>query len=58
MVKESGCNAGDPGSMPGSRRSPGEENGATHSGILAWGIPWTGEPGRLQSSGSQRVGHD
>ena len=29
---------------------------ATHSSILAWGIPWTEEPGRLQSTGSQRVG--
>ena len=31
---------------------------ATHSGILAWRIPWTEESGRLQSMGSQRVGHD
>ena len=31
---------------------------ATHSSILAWRIPWTEEPGRLQSKGSQRVGHD
>ena len=31
---------------------------ATHSSILAWGIPWTEEPGGLQSMGSQRVGHD
>ena len=31
---------------------------ATHSSILAWKIPWTGEPGRLQSTGSQRVGHE
>jgi len=30
----------------------------THSSILAWRIPWTGEPSRLQSIGSQRVGHD
>ena len=29
-----------------------------HSSILAWRIPWTEEPGRLQSMGSQRVGHD
>ena len=35
------------------------ENGmATHSSILAWRIPWTEEPGRLQSIGSQKVGHD
>ena len=31
---------------------------ATHSSILAWKIPWTEEPGRLQSVGSERVGHD
>ena len=31
---------------------------ATHSSILAWKIPWMEEPGRLQSMGSQRVGHD
>ena len=31
---------------------------ATHSSNLAWIIPWTGEPGELQSMGSQRVGHD
>ena len=31
---------------------------ATHSSTLAWEIPWTEEPGRLQSMGSQRVGHD
>ena len=31
---------------------------ATHSSILAWRIPWTEEPGGLQSIGSQRVGHD
>ena len=30
----------------------------THSRILAWRIPWTEKPGRLQSTGSQRVGHD
>ena len=31
---------------------------AAHSRILAWKIPWTEEPGRLQSTGSQRIGHD
>ena len=36
---------------------PLEKGMATHSSILAWRIPWTGEPGRLQSVGSQRVGH-
>ena len=35
-----------------------EKEMATHSSILAWRIPWTKEPGRLQSMGSQRVGHD
>ena len=35
-----------------------EEGMATHSRILAWRIPWTEEPGGLQSMGSQRVGHD
>ena len=35
-----------------------EECMATHSNILAWRIPWTGEPGRLQSMESQRVEHD
>ena len=35
-----------------------EKGMATHSSILAWGIPWTEEPGRLQTMGSQRVGHD
>ena len=95
--KESACNAGDAGSIPGSGRSPGEGNGnplqyswasllarlvktppamqeawaqalgqedpleeemATHSSILAWRIPWTEEPGGLQSLGSQRLGQD
>ena len=35
-----------------------EKEMATHSSIIAWKIPWTEEPGRLQSMGSQRVGHD
>ena len=94
--KESACNAGDPGSIPGSGSSLGEgidyplqyswaslvawlvnntpamwetwvqslgwedpleEGMATHSSILAWRIPWTQEPGGLQSMGSQKVGH-
>ena len=37
---------------------PLEKEVATHSSILAWRIPWREEPGRLQSMGSQRVGHD
>ena len=55
--KESACNAGDVGSIPGFGRSPGEENGNS-SIILAWRIPWTEEPGSLQSLGLQRVRHD
>ena len=35
-----------------------EKGMATHFSVLAWEIPWTEEPGRLQSTGSQRVGHD
>ena len=37
---------------------PLEKEMATHSSILAWSIPWTEETGRLQSMGSQRVGHN
>ena len=40
------------------REDPLEEGVAIHSSILAWRIPWTEEPGRLWSMGSQRVGHD
>ena len=40
------------------REVPMEKEMATHSSILAWKIPWTEEPGGLQSMGSQRVGHD
>ena len=39
-------------------QDPLENEMATHSGILAWEIPWTEEPDILQSMGSQRVGHD
>ena len=103
--KESACNMGDPGSIPGLGRSLGEGNGnplqhsclenpmdggawkaavhgvtegrtrlsnftfmfhfhalekemATHSSVLDWRIPGTGEPGGLPSMGSHRVGHD
>ena len=51
------CNAGDPGSIPGSRRCL-EKEIATHFSVAAWNIPWTVEPGRLQSMGSRRVGHN
>ena len=60
VVKNPPANAGDVRdtvSIPGSGRSPrgGHSN---HSSILAWKIPWTKEPGRLQSIGLQRVGCD
>ena len=48
---------GDAGLIPRSGRSP-EEKMATHSSILAWKIPWTEEPDRLQSMGLQRFRHD
>ena len=41
-----------------SQEDPLEKDMATHSSVLAWEIPWTEEPGGLQSMGSQRVGHD
>ena len=59
--KESTCNTSDPGLIHGSGRPPTpkpEKKMATHSSILAWNFPWTEEPGRLQSMGSHRVGHD
>ena len=55
--KDSAYNAGDLDSIPG-QEDPLEKGMATHSSILAWRIPWTEEPGGLQSMGSQRVGHD
>ena len=47
----------DMGSVPGSE-DPLEKEMATHSSILAWKIPWTEEPGGLQSMGLQRISHD
>ena len=41
-----------------SQEDPLEKGMGTHSNILAWRIPWTEEPSRLQSMGSQRVGHN
>ena len=55
--KESACSAGDPGSILGWEDLL-EKEMATHSSILARKISWTEEPGGLQSTGSQRVGHD
>ena len=40
------------------QEDPLEEGMATHSSLLAWRIPWTEEPGQLQSIGSHRVGHN
>ena len=60
--KESACNAGDLGLIPGFDpwvwEDSLEQGIATLSSILAWRIPWTEEPGRLQSMGLQRVAHD
>ena len=60
MVKNPPASAGDvrdTGSILGSG-NPLKEGMATHSRILAWRVPWTEEPGELQSTGSHRVGHD
>ena len=60
VVKNPPANAGDTrgaGSIPGFE-DPLEKGMATHSSILAWKIPWTEEPGGLQSVGLLRVGHD
>ena len=56
-VKNLPANAGDLGSIPGLE-DPLEKEMAIHSSTTVWKIPWTEEPGRLQSMGSQRVGHD
>ena len=57
MVKNLPGDAGDLGSIPGSGKFPGEGNGNPLQ-YFAWRIPWTEEPGGLQSMGSQRVGND
>ena len=59
MVKNPPANSGDVSDadpIPGLGRSPGGGHG--NSSILAWRIPWKEEPGRLQSKGLQRAGHD
>ena len=56
-VKNLPANTGDPGSNPDGE-GPLEEETATHSSTLAWRIPPTEEPGKLQAMGSQKVGHD
>ena len=60
VIKNLLASAGDVrdiGLISGMGRSPGGGH-ATHSSILAWRIPWTEDPIRLQSTGSQRVGHN
>ena len=60
MIKNPPANAGnvrDSGLIP-TQEDPVEEGMTTYSRILAWKIPWTVEPGGLQSIGSKRVGHD
>ena len=60
MVKNPPVNARDIRDAIGSldREDPLEEEMATHSSILVWRIPWTEEPGGLQSIALQRVRHD
>ena len=60
MGKESPYNVGDTGDAVQSlgQEHPLEEGMATHSSILAWRLPWTEEPGGLQSTGQQRVRQD
>ena len=57
MVKNWPANAGDirDGGQSLNQGDPLEEGMAAHSSVLAWRIPWTEEPGGLQSMGSQRV---
>ena len=60
MVKNPPANAGDirDTGLILSWEDPLEEGMATHSSVLAWRLPWTEEPGRLQFIGFQRVRHD
>ena len=61
VVKNPPANAGDIGLIPDMGRSPGEGNGNLlryFPGFLAWEIPWTEEPGRLQSMGLKRARHN
>ena len=57
VVKNLPANTGDSGFILG-QEDPLEKQMATHSSILAWEIPWTEEPGGLQSTGSQRLGNN
>ena len=55
--KESACNVGRLGLIL-NQEDPLEKGMAIYSSILAWRIPWTEEPGRQQSIGSQRIAHE
>ena len=64
MAADGGCGGGDGGGGGGGDDGGGDYSGdlekavAPHSSTPAWKIPWMEEPGRLQSMGSRRVGHD
>ena len=56
--QESACNARDMEPMSLGREEPLEKGMATHSSVFAWRVPWTEEPGGLQSMESQRIRHN
>ena len=58
MVKKSVCNVGNPGSIPGLGRSPGQGHGNPFQYSCHVESPWAEKPGGLQSKGSQRIGHN
>ena len=58
VVKNASFNAGDVGLILSQETNSPEKAMAPHSSTLAWKIPWMEEPGRLQSMGSLRVGHN
>ena len=59
LLKEPTCQCRRHGLIPGSGKEDALEVGVpTHTSVFAWEIPWTEEPGRLQSMGSQRIGQD
>ena len=58
VVKNLPAHAGDIRDVTLGWEAPLEEGTATHASILAWRIPWTEQPGRIQSIGLQGVGHD
>ena len=59
VVRKPPASAGDIKGLESlGREDPPEVGTATHSSTLAWRVRWTEEPGRVQSTGSRRVGHD